>query len=97
MLGERISFLRIQKGMSQAELAQKLHLSPSTLGSYEQGRRTPSVNILVALADEFDVSVDYLASGRVESRHDPVVSRGKFGEDNATLLRLIALTLLKWD
>lgn len=92
MLGERISFLRIQKGMSQAELAQKLHLSPSTLGSYEQGRRTPSVNILVALADEFDVSVDYLATGCARSFNDLVALQGAVDSD---LLWLIALELLR--
>lgn len=95
MLGERISFLRIQKGMSQAELAQKLHLSPSTLGSYEQGRRTPSVNILVALADAFDVSVDYLASGRARSFNDLVALRDAPGAENSDLLWLIALELLR--
>lgn len=95
MLGERISFLRIQKGISQAELAQKLHLSPSTLGSYEQGRRIPSVSILLALADEFEVSVDYLATGRTRSFNDLVASRDAPGAEDSDLLWLIALELLR--
>ena len=36
MLGERIAALRRDTGMSQAELAKKLGVSPSTVGMYEQ-------------------------------------------------------------
>ena len=64
MLGERIGGLRRAQGLSQAELAQKLGISASTMGMYEQNRREPSVQMLVALARELEVSTDFLLTGR---------------------------------
>ena len=63
MLGARIAALRRHAGLSQAELAQKLQISPSAIGMYEQGRREPSTQTLVALARLFGVSTDYLLTG----------------------------------
>ena len=64
MLGARIAALRRQAGWNQAELAEKLRISPSAVGMYEQGRREPSADILVALAQVLGVSVDYLLTGK---------------------------------
>ena len=60
MLGSRIAELRHRAGLSQATLANRLNISTSALGMYEQGRRTPSARILVALANELDVTTDTL-------------------------------------
>ena len=63
MLSTRIKALRQRKGWSQTELAERLHISPSAVGMYEQGRREPSIDRLVALSKEFDVTIDYLVAG----------------------------------
>ena len=63
MLGKRISSQRRKLGISQTELAQKLCISSSAIGMYEQGRREPSNAILVALSKELHVSIDYLLTG----------------------------------
>lgn len=70
MLGTRIASLRQNLGMSQATLAQRLHISPSTVGMYEQGRREPSVATLIALSREFGVSLDYLLLGQPNTVQD---------------------------
>ena len=70
MLGLRIASLRQTCGLSQAELAQRLHISTSAIGMYEQGRREPSVDTLIALSREFGVSLDYLLSGRPDTVRD---------------------------
>ena len=54
--------------ISQTQLAKRLHISPSAIGMYEQGRREPSAGILVGLAKELGVSVDYLLTGKDYSR-----------------------------
>ena len=63
MLGARIAALRRSRGMSQAQLADQLGISPSAIGMYEQNRREPAVEIIVALAKIFRVSTDYLLTG----------------------------------
>ena len=65
MLGQRIALLRRQAGLSQAELAVRMGISASAVGMYEQGRREPSVDALVALSEIFQVSTDYLLTGRI--------------------------------
>lgn len=67
MLGARIAALRRAVGWSQAELAQKLQISASAVGMYEQGRREPAAEQLVRMAALFEVSVDYLLTGKPEN------------------------------
>ena len=71
MLNKQIESLRRRMGWSQAELAQRLHISPSTVGMYEQGRRIPSVDILLAMSEEFGVTLDYLVTGKMCPLEDP--------------------------
>lgn len=68
MLGARIASLRREAGLNQAELAQQLQISPSAVGMYEQGRREPSADTLVAMAQLFGVSLDYLLTGQAADK-----------------------------
>lgn len=63
MLGARIAALRREKNMSQYTLAQKLGVSPSAVGMYEQGRREPDCATIVKLSQVFGVSTDFLLTG----------------------------------
>ena len=63
MLGNRIALLRRKANLSQRELAAALEVSPSAVGMYEQGRRVPAAELLVAMAALFGVSTDYLLTG----------------------------------
>ena len=65
MRNKQIESLRRRMGWSQAELAQRLHISPSTVGMYEQGRRVPSLETLLAMSAEFGVTLDYLVTGKM--------------------------------
>ena len=67
MIGPRIAALRRERGLSQSELAQHIQVSPSALGMYEQGRREPSADTMVALAGALGVTTDFLLTGRVAS------------------------------
>ena len=64
MMGARIAALRRDAGWSQAELGQRLRVSASAVGMYEQGRREPSADTIVALSEIFEVTTDYLLKGR---------------------------------
>ena len=64
MLGSRIAAMRLARGISQAQLAKLLQISPSAMGMYEQGRREPSVQIIVDLSRHLSVSTDFLLTGQ---------------------------------
>lgn len=57
---ERLKMIRIESGMTQKDVYEKLNISPNGYASYEQGRTEPSVQTLVKLCTIFDVSADYL-------------------------------------
>jgi transcriptional regulator with XRE-family HTH domain len=60
MFGSILKKLRIEKSMTQSELAKLLNISPSTIGMYEQGRRDPDTSTVKFLAEFFNVSTDFL-------------------------------------
>lgn len=60
MFAERLKKLRCESDMKQSDLAKVLGVSASTIGMYEQGRRTPDLEVLTKIANYFQVSVDYL-------------------------------------
>ena len=55
--------IRKQKGYSQLKVAMDLSISREALSYYENGKRSPDVNMLVRLSEYFDVSIDYLIRG----------------------------------
>ena len=57
---DMLVYLRKKNGMSQAELANKIGVAPTTIASYEQGKRHPSFEIEEAIADIFNVNLDTL-------------------------------------
>ena len=57
---KRLRELREQKGISQLKLAMDLSLNQNSISRYETGEREADYKTLVALADYFRVSVDYL-------------------------------------
>ena len=59
-LGTRLKQLREERGYSQQQLADSLHLSRSTIEMYEHGKRDPNTETKEAIADFFNVNMDYL-------------------------------------
>ena len=64
---ERMRSLRKEKGMTQKEMAAELGVGYRALQCYEYNERYPDVLGLVAIADYFDISLDYLM-GRSDVR-----------------------------
>lgn len=56
----RLRELRKARGISQLKLAIDLNTNQNTISRYETGEREPGITELIALADYFNVSVDYL-------------------------------------
>lgn len=64
--GEKLSFLRKQRGMTQMELAEKLDISRQAVSRWEQGISEPSTENLVSIGKLFDVTVDALVNENVQ-------------------------------
>lgn len=60
ILGNRIKNLREERSITQLQLAKTLNIGNTTLSQYESGKRVPSDSIKKAIAEYFDVSLDYL-------------------------------------
>lgn len=67
----RLKQLRQQKGISQLKLAMDLSLSQNTISRYETGEREAGYEMLITLADYFNVSIDYL----LERTENPKTNR----------------------
>lgn len=60
-IAERVKQLRQEHKWTQAGLAERLGIHQKQVSAYERGVNLPSTDILIKLADIFDVTLDYLA------------------------------------
>lgn len=60
MVGDNIRKLRLEREWTQEELADRLGVSRSAMGNYEREQREPGIDLLIKLADTFNVSIDEL-------------------------------------
>ena len=74
-LSERIRELRINRKLSQRDLADILGVSPSIISAYEIGERTPSVDVIVSLSYFFNCTTDYLLG---KSNNEPSEAYNEF-------------------
>jgi transcriptional regulator with XRE-family HTH domain len=65
-MGEKLRQLRQEKGLTLKEVASSLNVNLMTYAHYEHGDREPSIAMLKALCDFYDVTADYLI-GRTDS------------------------------
>lgn len=66
-LAQRMRELRLERHFKQEEMAKQLELSMSAYCRYERGEREPTASTIVAMANFFHVSTDYLL-GRTDHR-----------------------------
>jgi transcriptional regulator with XRE-family HTH domain len=80
MIGSRIKELRISKGVTQREMANKLDLSYSTYSNYENNYREPKFETIEKVAEILGVTIDYLigsdSSEKLEKQYE--IKRGVF-------------------
>lgn len=83
---KNLKLLRIEKGISQNKLAEIIGTSQQSINKYENHNIEPDINTLIALADFFSTSVDFLI-GHSEIRHKfEAVSPFDLNEDEASLI-----------
>jgi len=68
MIAERLKFLRNERNLTQRAVARGADIGERQYQAYEYGEKKPGCDILIALADFFDVSADYIL-GRTNDPH----------------------------
>ncbi len=56
--------IRKKKRLSQLKVAMDLNISREALSYYETGKRNPDLNMLISMSRYFNVSIDYLITGK---------------------------------
>lgn len=59
-ISERIKSIRVSKGFTQKQVADAIGVTEVSLQRFEYGSSRPSLDTLIALADFYNVSLDYL-------------------------------------
>lgn len=97
IFSKRVKELRESLGMSQADFAKSVNTSQTTLSSYENTDKTPSLDIVKEIASKYNVSLDWLCgisdetpSASVISTYSDIISILTALEDNHTLCIEIA-------
>ena len=67
-MGAMIRALRAERGMTQAGLAERLHLSDKAVSKWERGMGCPDISLLPALARELGTDADSLLAGKLDER-----------------------------
>ncbi len=73
IMGKRIKNMRLEKGLSQQELGDLLGVTKVSVCGYENGTRTPSLEVFNLIAETFNTTTDYLL-GREITVYDPDTS-----------------------
>lgn len=80
--GKRIKRLREDKGVRQEDIGKMFNVSKSAVSQWENDIRTPDMDIIIKLADYFDVSTDYLL-GRTDDPSPKQDDRQHINDDEA--------------
>ena len=89
-IAERLTELRIQKGITQNELAKALSVSNKTVSKWENGLSAPNLNMLVTLSDFYGVSTDSLLGREDESTPSPIPSRLSELRQNERIMKIFS-------
>lgn len=96
VIGQRIKDLRTSRGLTQEQLADILKTSKSRIGMYEIGKREPNFEMLEAIADYFNVDMNFLL-GKSDVPNQLVWASRLDDIDKATDLEKLRADIAKED
>jgi len=85
-VSEILKELRKNRGLTQKELSEKLKIGQATIAGYENGSREPHIYSLIAYANFFECSVDYLLGREDDFGNVTVQKKTELTEDEKELL-----------
>jgi uncharacterized protein YjbI with pentapeptide repeats len=96
MIGRKIATARKKINMSQAQLAERLFISPQAVGKWERGESIPDIITINRLGEIFGVDLNYF-SENFQSAAAEAASVESLGEQSAELLSERKKDKLSWD
>lgn len=66
---EKLKELRTGQNLTQKEFAQKIGLSAASVIAYERNEKKPSFDVLLSIAEQFDVSLDWLCRDKTDQEY----------------------------
>ena len=87
--GKKLRRLRLQAGLTQAELAKRLNVTKAAVSYYENQERSPSPDVLIKIATIFHVTTDHLLGLSYRKMLDVT----DLNDDELTLVRITIETL----
>ena len=79
--GSRLKALRLSKNLTQEKFANIFYLNKSSISKYEKDKNLPENQLLIKIADFFDVSVDYLLRRTSQQKLLPSNPKPMSGEE----------------
>ncbi len=71
---ERIKEARVKKGLSQSQLSKAIGVHVTNISRYERGENRPTSDVLTKLANELDVTADFLMDGSMDDKAQSSIS-----------------------
>lgn len=93
ILADNLTNLRLEKGWTQSELADKLNYSDKSISKWEHGETTPPIDVLKELSTLYDVSLDYLTTEFPDDTYDRVYNN-KRNTTNKIIITCLAVMLV---
>ena len=85
MLSDKIKYTRIEKEMTQLQLANHLNIVRQTVSKWEKGLSVPDADMLVKIAELFDISVSELLGVNIDNSEESKIISNQLLEINKEL------------
>lgn len=86
-LSERLIQLREKNNFSQSFVARRIGVTPALISAYEKRERKPSIDKLIALADIYHVSTDYLLGRTYQDDSSKIINVENLSDKQIRILR----------
>ena len=86
-IADRLILLRKKYNLSQTDVANQIGVTPALISAYEKLERKPSIEKLIALADIFHVSTDYILGRTFKEDSSAVLSVEGLSEKQIKIVR----------
>lgn len=92
-IGDRLVILRKKYKMSQTDVANRIGVTPALISAYEKQERKPSIDKLIALADIFHVSTDYILGRTFKEDSQIIVNIEDLSEKQIKIVQELIMEL----